>query len=65
MIAGHYIYYPNGVLSFSGNAADGSTGCAEVVAQSVNLSGNANLAANCGSYGLPTYGSVPTATLVQ
>jgi hypothetical protein len=59
------VYYPNGILSFSGNAAEGSTGCAEVVAQTVNLSGNVNLAANCSSYGLKPYGSLPTATLVQ
>ncbi|MDR3531360.1 MAG: hypothetical protein P4L90_12510, partial [Rhodopila sp.] len=54
------IYYPNGQLSFSGNAVDGSTGCAEVVASTVTLSGNANLAANCSQYGLPTYGSLTT-----
>jgi hypothetical protein len=59
------VYYPKGILSFSGSAAEGSSGCAEVVAQSVSLSGSVNLAANCSSYGLKPYGSLPTATLVQ
>jgi hypothetical protein len=59
------IYYPNGILSISGNAANGSNGCAEIVAQTVNLSGNANLASNCGGFGLPTYGSTTAASLVQ
>jgi hypothetical protein len=59
------VYYPNGTLSFSGSAAEGSSGCAEVVAQSVTLSGSVNLAANCSTYGLRPYGSMPTATLVQ
>jgi Flp pilus assembly protein TadG len=59
------IYYPNGILSVSGNAANGSTGCAEIVAQTVNFSGNANLASNCGAYGLPTYGSTTAPALVE
>ena len=59
------IYYPNGILSVSGNAANGSAGCAEIVAQTVNFSGNANLAANCGAYGLPSYGSTTAPALVE
>ena len=59
------VYYPKGILSFSGSAAEGSSGCAEVVAQSVTLSGSVNLASNCSTYGLRPYGSMPTASLVQ
>jgi hypothetical protein len=59
------LYYPNGTITISGNATDGSSGCAEIVAFSVTLSGNANLAANCSGYNLPTYGSLQTTKLVQ
>jgi hypothetical protein len=59
------VYYPNGTITVSGNSTDGSSGCAEIVALSVTLSGNANLASNCTSYNLPTYGSLQTTKLVQ
>lgn len=57
------VYYPNGGISFSGNA--GSTGCAELVALTLNLSGSVSLATTCTSYGLPTYGSLPGPTTVS
>lgn len=60
------VYYPNGSLSISGTAVDGSTGCAEIVARTITISGNANLASNCSTYGLPAFPSTtPLTTLTQ
>jgi Flp pilus assembly protein TadG len=61
------IYAPNGTLQFAGNATDGASGCGEVVAYDVTLTGNAQFASNCLTYGLPTIPSqlTFTAELVQ
>jgi Flp pilus assembly protein TadG len=61
------IYVPNGTLTISGNATDGASGCGEVVARDVALVGNAQLASNCSSFGLPVIPSqlTTTAMLVQ
>lgn len=52
------VYAPNGTVDFAGNANDGSTGCAMVVAETVTVVGNASVANNCGSYGLPVFNSL-------
>ncbi|MGA3398563.1 MAG: hypothetical protein ABSC95_05030 [Acetobacteraceae bacterium] len=56
------IYYPNGPLSISGSAASGSATCAEVVAYTITLSGSADLASSCSTYGAATFGSLPVTT---
>ena len=58
------IYLPNGNLKFAGTPVDGSSGCAQVIAETVTISGNVNLSSNCSSFGLPTYGSLPAAPLL-
>ena len=52
------VYAPNGTVDFAGNASDGTTGCAMVVANTVTIVGNASVANNCGSYGLPVFNSL-------
>ncbi len=52
------VYAPNGTADFAGNANDGATGCAMVVAKTVTVVGNASVANNCGSYGLPVFNSL-------
>ncbi len=56
------IYYPNGPLSISGSSASGSSTCAEVIASTITLSGSANLASSCSSYGAATFGSLASTT---
>ena len=51
-------------MTFSGSSSDGSTGCAELIAKTITLSGSANLAANCSQYGTQTFGSATTTTTV-
>ena len=60
------IYQPNGSVTISGNATDGTGGCGEVIANDITLSGNADttVAPNCGSYGLPTINSLPSTSRV-
>jgi hypothetical protein len=52
------IYLPNGNLSFAGTPVDGSSGCAQVIAETITLSGDVKLASSCTSYGLPAFGSL-------
>lgn len=52
------VYVPNGTADFAGNANDGGTGCAMVVAETVTVVGNTSVANNCGSYGLPVFNSL-------
>ena len=62
------LYYPNGALVFSGSASDGSSGCAELIAKTITMSGSVSLSSNCSTYGLPTFSSTPStqvAKLVQ
>ena len=53
------LYLPNGNLKFAGTPVDGATGCAMVIAETITISGNVNLASSCGGYGLPTFDSLP------
>ena len=52
------VYAPNGTVDFAGNANDGASGCAMVVANTVTVVGNTSVAENCGSYGLPIFSSL-------
>ena len=54
------VYYPNGALSFTGSSVNGSTGCAEIIASTVRLTGSADLATGCSAYGTLTFGSATT-----
>lgn len=60
------IYQPNGSVTISGNATDGTGGCGEVIANDITLSGDADttVAPNCSSYGLPTINSLPSTSRV-
>lgn len=53
------MYFPNATANLSGSTTLGSSGCAELIAGSLTLSGSANFSGNCSSYGAPGYGSVP------
>lgn len=57
------IYYPNGPLTFSGNASStGTNPCLEVIASTVTLSGNASLSGDsCSSMGALSFGSLSSA----
>ena len=61
------VYYPNGALEFGGTAQGGSTGCLEVIAASVEMKGNSELAANCARYDAVPFssGGPPAVALVQ
>ncbi|GGF19596.1 hypothetical protein GCM10011611_26930 [Aliidongia dinghuensis] len=50
------VYYPNGTLFFQGDAQGGSSGCLQVVAAAITLSGNSQMATNCSAYGTPIFG---------
>jgi Flp pilus assembly protein TadG len=52
------IYFPNAALKFGGTSSAGSDACVEVVASTVTLVGTSNVAANCSSYGLLSWGSL-------
>ena len=52
------VYAPYGTADFAGDASDGTAGCAMVVANTVAIVGNVNVANNCGSYGLPVFNSL-------
>jgi Flp pilus assembly protein TadG len=58
------IYAPNSAISLSGNATSGSSGCSEVIADTLTISGNMDLAANCSNYDLLKYGSLPNTTTI-
>lgn len=51
------IYFPNASVSFAGTAGGGSSGCLQLVASTISLTGNSALAANCASYGTPLVSS--------
>jgi Flp pilus assembly protein TadG len=59
------IYQPNGTLKLAGSAEDGSSGCAEVIAADVTITGNSELSANCTGYGLPTVNSLPVTSRIS
>jgi Flp pilus assembly protein TadG len=63
------IYYPNGTMAFAGTSnttTDGLTGCNEVVAKVIAISGSAKLFASCSaSDGTLPFGSVLSVALVQ
>ncbi len=56
------IYYPNGATTISGSSASGSTTCAELITYALTLSGSANFASSCASYGTLTFGSLASTT---
>ena len=45
------IYFPNQAVAYTGNF-QGANGCTQVVARTVQWSGNANLAVDCSAYGM-------------
>ncbi len=60
---GGAIYIPNGAVSFSGGA-NTSTGCTQVIGDTITFTGNSNLAINCGGYRTRALGSA-AARLVE
>ena len=59
------LYMPNSSLSFSGTPSSASGGCDKIIAQSVSMVGNSDLASNCSSYALSTLGLLPNNKLIQ
>ena len=60
------IYFPRGIMTFQGSAGNSSTGCSEVIAGDISVTGASALAANCSSYTNVSFGSLPTSvTLVE
>jgi Flp pilus assembly protein TadG len=51
------IYTPHAAMTFTGSSA--VNGCTELVAWTITMTGSSSTEANCASYGLPSYGSVP------
>jgi Flp pilus assembly protein TadG len=51
------IYTPHAALTFTGSSA--INGCTELVAWTITMTGSSSTEANCATYGLPSYGSVP------
>jgi Flp pilus assembly protein TadG len=58
------VYFPHADLKFSGTSSAGSTGCLQVIASTIVLSGNTQLASSCSQYGTNNYGSLPAARTV-
>jgi Flp pilus assembly protein TadG len=59
------VYYPKGALSFYGTSGAGTSGCLEVIANSVSLVGNSTMAPNCGGFGALTFGDASALGLVR
>lgn len=60
------IYYPNGPMTYAGNAT--TNGCAEVIALTVSLTGSSSLESSCAFYGALSFTSAKltyTAQLTQ
>ena len=53
------VYLPKASLKFGGTSDTAGTGCTEVIASTVTLTGSTSLAANCKDYGLLPFGSLP------
>jgi hypothetical protein len=49
------IYVPTGAVSFAGGN-DSSMGCTKIIGDTVNFTGNSNLAINCTSYPVESFG---------
>ncbi len=56
------MYYPNGPASFTGAMTSGNSTCAELIANTITVSGAFALGSSCGSYGAATFGSQPSTT---
>ncbi len=52
------IYLPNGNLKLAGTPVEGGSGCALVVAETIVITGNVQLASSCTAFALPAFGSV-------
>ena len=60
------IYFPNGTMGFEGSATNSASGCSEVIAADISVSGASDLGANCAAYGTIGFGSLPAnVTLVE
>lgn len=59
------IYYPNGTLEFHGASGVSSSGCLQVIANSIDLKGNSGMASNCDDYGTLVYGDGDPLGLVK
>lgn len=56
------MYFPNANLKFNGSVSGTQDGCGEIIARTVTMEGSVSLAANCATYGLPSFSSLPTTT---
>jgi hypothetical protein len=59
---GGAVYLPKADLTFSGGTS--SSGCTQIIADTITFSGNSNLAINCSGYGTKSIGAA-TASLVE
>ena len=59
------VYYPNGNLHFNGTSHGGTTGCIEILANSIEMRGNASMAPNCGGYSALSFGDSTSLGLVR
>jgi hypothetical protein len=58
------IYFPNGTMGFEGSATNSSSGCSEVIAADISVSGASDLGANCAAYGTVGFGSLPSSAVL-
>jgi Flp pilus assembly protein TadG len=60
------IYQPNGSVTISGTASDNTSGCGEIIANDITLSGtnDTTVAPNCSAYGLDPIYSLPATSYV-
>jgi len=56
---GGAIYVPTGAISYSGGTGT-STSCTQIIGDTVNFTGNSNVANNCSSYKTRPFGSIVT-----
>jgi hypothetical protein len=69
---GGVVYFPNGPFNASGSSCDsgasycsGAVTCLEIIASSIELSGNANFNSNCSSLGATSFTSVGGSTVTN
>ncbi|MDR3522895.1 MAG: polymer-forming cytoskeletal protein [Acetobacteraceae bacterium] len=58
------MYFPRAAMTISGGVKAGSSGCLELIANTVTLTGGSTFGSTCTSYGAATFSAVPPVTIV-
>jgi hypothetical protein len=58
------VYFPKAALTVSGGVAAGSSGCLELIANTVTLTGGSTFGSACSTYGATSFSALPPVTIV-